>query len=192
MWLFGQSYSELWKKANEAEQKDLPQTQYEVLQKIVTKAEQEKAYGQLLKAELNAAQEENAQQAKTINKQSKSVKKFEKNWENASEAVGSFGSALSSIGQATQDEGLNVAGVIAQAIAEIALGAGKAIAQASELGPWGWIAFGAMAMAQLAAMVAQVNSITSHAGGGFIPGNSYSGDKRLARVNSGELVLNSS
>ena len=56
MWLFGQSYSELWKKANEAEQKDLPKTQYEVLQKIVVKAEKEKAYGQLLKAELNAAQ----------------------------------------------------------------------------------------------------------------------------------------
>ena len=35
MWLFGQSYSELWKKANEAEEKDLPKTQYEVLQKIV-------------------------------------------------------------------------------------------------------------------------------------------------------------
>ena len=56
MWLFGQSYSELWKKANEAEEKDLPKTQYEVLQKIVAKAEKEKAYGQLLKAELNAAQ----------------------------------------------------------------------------------------------------------------------------------------
>ena len=56
MWLFGQSYSELWKKAAEAEEKDLPQTQYDVLQKIVAKAEQEKAYGQLLKAELNAAQ----------------------------------------------------------------------------------------------------------------------------------------
>lgn len=56
MWLFGQSYSELWKKANEAEDKDLPKTQYEVLQKIVAKAEKEKAYGQLLKAELNAAQ----------------------------------------------------------------------------------------------------------------------------------------
>ena len=56
MWLFGQSYSELWKKANEAEGKDLPKTQYEVLQKIVAKAEKEKAYGQLLKAELNAAQ----------------------------------------------------------------------------------------------------------------------------------------
>ena len=56
MWLFGQSYSELWKKAKEAEDKDLPKTQYEVLQKIVAKAEKEKAYGQLLKAELNAAQ----------------------------------------------------------------------------------------------------------------------------------------
>ena len=56
MWIFGQSYAELWKKAVEAEQKDLPKTQYEVLQKIVAKAEKEKAYGQLLKAELNAAQ----------------------------------------------------------------------------------------------------------------------------------------
>lgn len=159
---------------------ELGDTSSEAYQKVIDKI-----------GELNAAQAENAQQAKAVDKQNKSVKKFEKNWDHASEAVGSFGSALSSIGQATQDEGLNVAGVIAQAIAEIALGAGKAIAQASELGPWGWIAFGALAMAQLAAMVAQVNSITSHAGGGFIPGNSYSGDRRLARVNSGELVLNS-
>ena len=56
MWLFGQSYTELWKKAAEAERKDLPQTQYKALQAIVAKAEKEKAYGQLLKAELNAAQ----------------------------------------------------------------------------------------------------------------------------------------
>ena len=56
MWLFGQSYTELWKKAAEAERKDLPQTQYQTLQQIVAKAEKEKAYGQLLRAELNAAQ----------------------------------------------------------------------------------------------------------------------------------------
>ena len=54
--LFGQSYSALWNQAKEAEEKDLPQTQYKVLQKIVAKAEKEKAYGQLLKAELSAAQ----------------------------------------------------------------------------------------------------------------------------------------
>ena len=54
--LFGQSYSSLWKKAQEAEKKDLPQTQYDIIQKIVKKAEKEKAYGQLLKAELKGSQ----------------------------------------------------------------------------------------------------------------------------------------
>ena len=53
--VFGQSYSTLWKKAKEAEEKDLPKTQYEVLQDIVKKATKEKAYGQLLKAELEGA-----------------------------------------------------------------------------------------------------------------------------------------
>ncbi|MBR4730057.1 MAG: hypothetical protein IK075_07330, partial [Prevotella sp.] len=54
--LFGQTYSALWKKAREAGDKDLPQTQYEVLQQIVKKATKEKAYGQLLEAELASAQ----------------------------------------------------------------------------------------------------------------------------------------
>ena len=53
--IFGQSYSALWKKVKEAENKDLPKTQYEVLQQIVKKATKEKAYGQLLKAELEGA-----------------------------------------------------------------------------------------------------------------------------------------
>ena len=50
--LFGQTYSALWKKVEQAGEKDLPKTQYEVLQQIVKKATKEKAYGQLLKAEL--------------------------------------------------------------------------------------------------------------------------------------------
>ena len=50
------SYSALWKKASEAESKDLPQSQYKILQQIVEKATKEKVYGQLLKAELNACQ----------------------------------------------------------------------------------------------------------------------------------------
>ena len=54
--IFGQTYSALWKKAEEAGNKDLPKTQYEVLQQIVKKATKEKAYGQLLKAELASAQ----------------------------------------------------------------------------------------------------------------------------------------
>jgi hypothetical protein len=54
--LFGQTYSALWKQAADAEKKDLPQTQIEALRQIVEKAEREKAYGQLLKAELKAEQ----------------------------------------------------------------------------------------------------------------------------------------
>ena len=159
---------------------ELGDTSSESYQKVIDKIK-----------ELNDAQQENAKQAKSVDKQNKSVKKSQKNWEHAADAVGNFGSAMSSIGSATDSPELNVAGVIAQSIAEITLGASQAIAQGSSLGPFGWIAFAALAMAQLAAMISQVHSLTSHAGGGFIPGNSYSGDRRLARVNSGELVLNS-
>ena len=56
MFMFGQSYSALWKKVQEAEEKDLPKTQYEVLQQIVKKANKEAQYGHLLKAELMGAQ----------------------------------------------------------------------------------------------------------------------------------------
>ncbi len=159
---------------------ELGDTSSESYQKVIDKIK-----------ELNDAQQENAKQAKSVDKQNKSVKKSQKNWEHAADAVGNFGSAMSSIGSATDSPELNVAGVIAQSIAEITLGASQAIAQGSSLGPFGWIAFAALAMAQLAAMISQVHSLTSHAQGGFIPGNSYSGDRRLARVNSGELVLNS-
>ena len=56
MFIFGQTYSALWKKVQDAEEKDLPKTQYEVLQQIVAKAQKEKQYGHLLKAALMGAQ----------------------------------------------------------------------------------------------------------------------------------------
>ena len=54
--VFGQSYSSLWKKVAEAQEKDLPKSEYAALQQIVKKATKDKAYGQLLKAELQGAQ----------------------------------------------------------------------------------------------------------------------------------------
>lgn len=56
LFIFGQSYASLWKKVAEAQKKDLPKTEYEVLQRIVEKAAQGKDYGQLMKAELQGAQ----------------------------------------------------------------------------------------------------------------------------------------
>ena len=48
----GQTYTALWKQAEEAEKKDLPRSQYDVLMKIVDKAQREGQYGQLMAAEL--------------------------------------------------------------------------------------------------------------------------------------------
>ena len=56
LFIFGQSYASLWKKVAVAQEKDLPKTEYEVLQRIVNKAAKAKDYGQLLKAELQGVQ----------------------------------------------------------------------------------------------------------------------------------------
>ena len=56
LWIFGDNYSQLWKRVSEANDKDLPKTAYELLQTIAKKATKEKVYGQLLKAELEGAQ----------------------------------------------------------------------------------------------------------------------------------------
>lgn len=50
--IWAQSYSTLWKQVDEAGRKDLPKTQIELLEKIVSRAEKEKSYGNLLAAEL--------------------------------------------------------------------------------------------------------------------------------------------
>ena len=52
MHVFSQTYNDLWKQYDEAVTKDLPKTQTSVLDKIIKKATNENAYGQLLKAEL--------------------------------------------------------------------------------------------------------------------------------------------
>lgn len=123
--------------------------------------------------------------------QAKDAEKVKKNWMNAADALGSFGEAMSTLGQVAEDEGVQVAGIVAQAIANIALGYAQATAQAGKLGPWGWAAFAAAGLAQMLAMVSQIKSVTGgYADGGIIGGTSYKGDKLLARVNSGEMVLN--
>lgn len=119
-------------------------------------------------------------------------------WKKAASAIQSVGSAMQSI----EDPAAKVAGVIAQAIAQIALGAGEAIAKGGKLGPFGWIAAAASVTATMISTIAAVRSATSSkgyarggivdgGGGGVVGGNSYSGDNvGNVRLNSGELVLN--
>ena len=55
MTMNGQTYTTLWKQVKDAEQQDLPRTQYDVLMKIADKAQREHRAGQLMKAELQGA-----------------------------------------------------------------------------------------------------------------------------------------
>lgn len=105
--------------------------------------------------------------------------------------IGGIADAFNTLGDATENEGFKAFGIIAETIANMALSFSKALTQAAELGPWAWIAFGITGMAQLIAMVAQIKSLTagSYAQGGVIPGNSFTGDKLYAKVNSGERIL---
>lgn len=109
----------------------------------------------------------------------------------AAGAVSSLGDAMSSIAQATDDEGLAVAGIITKAIANVALAAATASAKASETGnPWVWLGFSVAAMAEMAAAIASIHSATGMAEGGIVQGSTTMGDKIVTRLNAGEMVLN--
>lgn len=108
------------------------------------------------------------------------------------EVVGSIGQAFNAI----EDPAAKVAGTIAQAIANVALGYSNALTMAQEAGgPWGWIAFAASGLATMVSTISAIHSATGYANGGEIKGNSYSGDNIMANggsigLNAGEIVLN--
>lgn len=141
-----------------------------------------------LNDELNMYQQMNEAQIKTNN----NIQKTQKQMQKVADVAGAAGSAFRALGEAAGDSGINVLGIVAEAIANVALGYAKATSQASEMGPWVWIAFALSGLATMATMISQIKSATSggYAQGGIIPGSSYSGDNLTARVNSGEMILN--
>lgn len=115
----------------------------------------------------------------------------EKALEATANAIGDIGSSISGLGQALEVPALDVAGVMAQAIATMiqAYATAQDIA-AKTTGPWGWLAFGAIGLAQLVSIISTVKSLGAYANGGIVGGSSYAGDRLYARVNSGEMILN--
>lgn len=106
----------------------------------------------------------------------------------AGQAAASFGAALAGI----EDPSVKAAGTVIQAIANVALGFGSAVAQASSMGPYAWIAYVAAAMGAMATAISTVHSLTGYAEGGIVKGDSYSGDNLYGPgfgINAGELVL---
>ena len=110
---------------------------------------------------------------------------------NFGEVANELGGAFSSIGKDFEIPEFDILGTIGQSIANVALGYSKATTQAAELGPWAWIAFAATGLAQMVSMIAAIKNTTSgFANGGIVGGQTTIGDYNLARVNKGEMILN--
>lgn len=128
--------------------------------------------------------------AQQIDKQTKKLEEQTKTWGEIGDAASATAGLISQFGEMSDDKGLQTAGIIAETIANILLGYSQATAQASSLGPFGWAAFAIAGLAQVASMIAQIHSLSGYAEGGIVGGDSTHGDTILARLNTGEMVLN--
>jgi len=163
-------------------------------------AETPEAYQNIL-ADIKAINQEmeNFKGNTGVTELNKGGKNADKSWRDASSAVQSVGSALQQI----EDPGAKVAGIIGQAIANIALGFAQATATTgSTSGIFGWIAAIVGGIATMTSAISAIHSATGfanggvvqpsmkrYATGGLIEGTHYSGDMQLARVNAGETIL---
>ena len=135
----------------------------------------------------------------TIQQLSTEMKDVNSALDYASQAIGSVGSALAGL----EDPAANVLGLIAQAIANVVVGLGAAIAQkGKDIEPWSWIAFSAAAASTMLTTVEAIKRVTAeyHAGGDFVgKGSRFStmmrpigSDTIPAMLSPGELILNKS
>ena len=139
-----------------------------------------------------------------IEKLGTDAKNSAKSFQTAASAISQTGSALNSI----EDPTAKIMGIVAQAIAGVAAGAGQAVsAKDTTSSGWAWIGAAAAITASMIAMISQIHSATGYQNGGIvkgystggtITGSSYSGDKiggvvdgsQFVGLNAGELVLN--
>lgn len=130
------------------------------------------------------------EQLKKLQELANAGKDAEVSWESAMTSISGLSSALASI----EDPAVKVLGIVAEAIATVALSFAKALSKDTKLGVFGWIAAAAAGTAAMVATISSIKSATagSYEQGGIVPGNSWSGDRLTANVNSGELILSRS
>ena len=124
-----------------------------------------------------------------MDEQNKAIQKTIKSLEDLADYLELAGNAFSNLSQITDDKTFNVMGIVAEAIATVALSYAKALASCKT---WvDWLAFGVTGLGTMLSMIAQIKQATSgYATGGIVGGSSYSGDNVYARLSSGEMVLN--
>jgi hypothetical protein len=139
---------------------------------------------------VSISQETLTNKAKETAEAQKKQEEFITTLNDISDAASNTGEIFKSLGQISDDETLNAAGIIAEAIANIIGGYAQASAQSAKLGPWAWAAFSLAGLAQVASVIAQIHNLSGYAEGGIIGGGSRHGDAILGRLNAGEMVLN--
>ena len=93
------------------------------------------------------------------------MRQVEERMKGACDSVKQLGGSLAGLGEAIGVPELNIAGTMAQAIATMVSGYATATTQAASLGPWAWIAFAALGLAQLTAMITSVKDVAKFADG---------------------------
>ena len=102
----------------------------------------------------------------------------------AAAGLATIGGALQQLGA---DGPIAKVGAVMAAIGQAILGFATAAASPSVTGTgWGWLAFVGAGLGTLASMVSTLKGFNA---GGIVEGNSFHGDRMLARVNAGEMVL---
>lgn len=125
----------------------------------------------------------------SIESAEKDMDKLKTNVEGAIGVFGQLGGAM----QQLEDPGAQVAGIIMQAVANVAASFAKSLM--GSVGPWDWIAAAIGGVSTMISTIAAIKSATSggFANGGIVPGNSFSGDNLRTSdygINAGELILN--
>ena len=133
----------------------------------------------------------------TYNEANEAIKKANANTQELANTVSGVGNAVqaagtlfSALGDASEDNSMKAMGIIAQAVATVALSFAKALTTCKT---WiDWLAFGISGMATMVTMVSQIKNLNagSYSNGGIVGGHSYYGDKLFARVNSREGIFN--
>jgi TP901 family phage tail tape measure protein len=107
------------------------------------------------------------------------------------ELFGMLTAATSAHAAASTTDAAATAGEAAAATANTAAKSGEAVANATASGAKMPFPFNLVAIAAgVAAVIAALAAVSGFATGGVIGGTSTSGDKKFARVNSGEMILN--
>lgn len=128
-----------------------------------------------------------------VNAATKDAEQMALAWSTAGSVINSVAGALNNI----ESPAAKIASIVAEAIANIALGYASAIGKEGKKSKdiWAFIAAAAAGIVEMGVAISQVHGATGYAEGGVIKGTTYSGDLIPANggtigLNAGELILN--